>query len=691
MATKVDNNEDDSFIILGTSPGTSMDLRCNGVENGDGLDKAQMEDAMRDLPADASMAFKAHFNLGDNPSPASMMVASTIVTEERSTEELQKRFGELLDENVILKETLKQNNDSMKEQLQLIASCQDDMLNTHRIHKEKFDETRDLVERLRQENKQLKLDAARLAESVSAQMGAARADAAGRRSRCVLEKQRDSAQLRTRVKYNLWHSGTGASREAEAKQVNTCTCTHTRARARRPVGASYIHVIVDNGKLTWQKESLEHIVDATSKERDDIKEKLKKLELQFSTSESDHAQEVKKLHLIIQNLQSQLKSANDSQTLSEEVASRDRAIQLLESKVAGLQNDLRMAQIKILDLENIKLEFTQHKSGVSETVRMYKEQIQELSTRLKDAQTTMFQPVRLSLSAEPDGDSPELVTFAANVKLYDRTLKHLADFLNTLTNGLADSLAQTLGTVASLYDYKLERASVDRFKSGLSEVKQQLERQHSNALNNIGKLRAMMSIFEGIFKDYNELLKKAIAKPENGEEGGVAALSAALVARGQELQQLRAELQRRDAPADDAELLRAQLQLYKSDFDAEREAREKMASEKEDLLAQLRVANKRTQDLTQQLDEVRKLSPSVYRTATARKPPPAGTTSSSPRTTTTTGNMVRKKRKAVEGAGAGAGEARGVSPPPQMYVCPVCDQSFKTLIFLQQHVDHCLL
>lgn len=77
-----------------------------------------------------------------------MMVASTLITDDRSTEELQKRFGELLDENVVLKETLKQNNDSMKEQFMLIASCQEDMLRTHRLHKEKFDETRELVERV---------------------------------------------------------------------------------------------------------------------------------------------------------------------------------------------------------------------------------------------------------------------------------------------------------------------------------------------------------------------------------------------------------------------------------------------------------------------------------------------------------------------------------------------------------------
>lgn len=77
-----------------------------------------------------------------------MMVASNIITDDKSTEELQKQFGEILDENVILKDTLKLNNDSLKEQFLMIASCQDDMLKTTMQHKEKFVETKELIEKV---------------------------------------------------------------------------------------------------------------------------------------------------------------------------------------------------------------------------------------------------------------------------------------------------------------------------------------------------------------------------------------------------------------------------------------------------------------------------------------------------------------------------------------------------------------
>lgn len=65
---KLSISEDDSFIILGTSPGTSLDLKCNGVENGPSLDKTQLDDALKDLSPEASVAFKAHFQLEDGVS-----------------------------------------------------------------------------------------------------------------------------------------------------------------------------------------------------------------------------------------------------------------------------------------------------------------------------------------------------------------------------------------------------------------------------------------------------------------------------------------------------------------------------------------------------------------------------------------------------------------------------------------------
>nr|XP_049700744.1 optineurin isoform X4 [Helicoverpa armigera] len=613
-----------------------------------------------------------------------MMVASTMITDDRSTEELQKRFGELLDENVILKETLKQNNESMKEQFLLIASCQEDMMKTHVLHKEKFDETKELVEKLRQENKKLKSDIARLSEaeahSVSSETGES------------LHSSKPTAP-----------SGPPSAMEfvtsPDDDTINKLTAQLELVEKQRR------QVIVDNEKLTWQKESLEHIVDATSKERDDLKEKLKNAELLLSTKDTEHATELNNLRLTIQDLEAQVQTASNFTSISsEEVTKRDQLLRQLEAKVTSLQSELKTAQLRILELENVKLEFTKYKSGVSEATKIYKDQIQDLHVRLKEASTTVFQPVRFSISSESDSGSSEYSSLTSNVKLYDKTLKHLAELLNILTHGMSDSLVQTLGLVASLHDYKLERVTADQFKAGLAEVKSQLEKQHSTALNNIGQVRGSLSIFEGIFKDYSEVLKKSVSKPRVERGGNVEALTAALVARGQELAALQAEVHRLKGEKDDTELLKAQMDLYKSDFEAERESREKMASEKETIMTDLRTTKKRNQELTQQLEEVRNINPGLYRTVTSRGATAARPTSTlrtapaeSARTPARTapaqptGNMVRKKKKlSNEVDKQEEGATKESTPPPLRFDCPVCDKPFKTIILLQQHVDHCL-
>ncbi|CAH1640456.1 unnamed protein product [Spodoptera littoralis] len=663
MTTLVQNGDDDSFIILGTSPGSSLDMKCleNGIENGletgeVTLDKDQMEEAMKDLSDEANMAFKAHFKLGDCPSPASMMVASTIITDDRSTEELQKRFGEILDENVILKETLKQNNESMKEQFLLIASCQEDMMKTHVLHKEKFEETKGLVEKLRQENKKLKSEIARLADT---------------EAKSLVSSETGESVVASSV-VDPAPSGPSSALEfvtsPDDDTINKLTSQLELVEKQRR------QVIVDNEKLTWQKESLEHIVDATSKERDDLREKLKNAELLLSTRDTEHAAEVNNLRYTIQDLEAQLQSASYSSISSEEVAKRDQLLHQLEGKVTTLHAELKTAQLKILELETVKLEFTKLKSGVSEAIRIYKDQIQDLHIRLKEAATTVFQPVRFSISSESENSSSEFTSLMSNVKLYDKTLKHLAELLNALTHGMSDSLVQTLGLISSLHDYKLERVTAEQFKAGLTDIKQQMEKQHSTALNNIGQVRGTLSIFEGIFKDYSEVLKNTVApKPRLERASNVEALTAALVARGHELAQLQGELARLRGQQDDTELLKAQMDLYKSDFEAERESRQKMASEKENLQTDIRTLQKRNQELTQQLEEVRKINPSVHRSAT-----------SSVRSSTS-------RAPATPRAPSRPAPAQPAATGNMVFTCPKCMRfSCDQYKVMEDHFDFCL-
>lgn len=78
------------------------------------------------------------------------MVSSLSITE------MQRRLTELLQENVKLKETLRQNNESMKQQFNTLAMWQEEVTKVHQNHKQKFAETKDLINHLKQENTELK-------------------------------------------------------------------------------------------------------------------------------------------------------------------------------------------------------------------------------------------------------------------------------------------------------------------------------------------------------------------------------------------------------------------------------------------------------------------------------------------------------------------------------------------------------
>ncbi|VVC93651.1 unnamed protein product [Leptidea sinapis] len=695
MSSNADNEDDSFIIILESSPRPNMDVKFDTIANG----VVDIQDT-NNIPEEASLSLQSKFSFKDSPSPASMMIASTLVTEDRSMEELQKRFGELLDENVVLKETLKDNNDSMKEQFMLIASCQEDMLQTHKVYREKFDETRELVAKLRRENKKLKDDIALSSLSVS-----------------------------------IAESRSGASSAVEFVTSPDDDVVEKLVAQLELVEKQRREVILENEKLTWQKESLEKIADMTTKERDDLKDKIQKIEIEISERFKD---EIAKKNVIIKQneekiiqLKNQVKAAvikladsenvkiptdeitkrdalikqyEDKMTLlqnklkaahqkildlekipSDEITKRDLMIKQLQDKITRRQDELKAAQIKILDLENIKLEFTRYKAGVGDMIKAYNEQINELKIRLKSVQTTVFQPLRFSVNN--DDKTPDSSKYVHNMKLYDQTLKHLADYMNTTTNGTTDSLVQTLEIFTSLQEYKIDTASIEKVRSRLLDAKKLIEQHHTSTVNNVAQVKGVLSIFENIFSDYKELLKMKTEVKVDPASGSVEQLTKALMARGEEVQALQNEVAMLVGHTDDVALLKAQLESFRIDFEAEREGRAQMASERETAQSQLRLLQKEHQVLVKQLDEIRKMNPSVVQTALARV---NVTTLKQPTVVQATAASATRVSTTSSAVTSNSGHTTTMAPT-KLYKCPKCNQfSTDQYKVMEDHLDYCL-
>lgn len=130
--------------------------------------------------------------------------------------------------------------------------------------------------------------------------------------------------------------------------------------------------------------------------------------------------------------------------------------------------------------------------------------------------------------------------------------------------------------------------------------------------------------------------------------------------------------------AEQVDVLTAQLDIYKVDFEAERTARAELASEKDRILTDLKLLQKRNQQLIEEVQNVRAAEERATRAANEsldkREPsPPKASTSA----------------EGTEAAGSSSTQEEQTFDRPILY-CPLCNQGYKDLSTLQNHVEDCV-
>lgn len=127
--------------------------------------------------------------------------------------------------------------------------------------------------------------------------------------------------------------------------------------------------------------------------------------------------------------------------------------------------------------------------------------------------------------------------------------------------------------------------------------------------------------------------------------------------------------------AEQVDVLTAQLDIYKNDFDAERTARTELASEKDRILTDLKLLQKRNQQLIQEVQNGRAAEENATRAANESidkrntPPPKAGTSAESVAVASSEEEQSYKRA---------------------ILYCPLCSQGYKDLGTLQNHVEDCV-
>lgn len=137
--------------------------------------------------------------------------------------------------------------------------------------------------------------------------------------------------------------------------------------------------------------------------------------------------------------------------------------------------------------------------------------------------------------------------------------------------------------------------------------------------------------------------------------------------------------------AEQVDVLSAQLDIYKVDFEAERTARGELASEKDRILADLKLLQKRNQQLIEEVQNGRVAQENATKAANEaldKRVPDASVETPGPSRVGTSGANPPQQQKQPE-----PDEQEFV---PSILHCPLCNNAYRDLTTLQNHVEDCV-
>ncbi|CAH1110026.1 unnamed protein product [Psylliodes chrysocephalus] len=185
-------DDEESFVVLGQSmPDSNVDeymstpvdisviaeakrlidseLDALNSMNNKPDEKKETTDANKDIPTQELPKMDTSTNLPSMPNiekgfETTNAISIASFSSDMSSEEVQNKISQIIDENIRLKDTILQNNMSLKSQYEKILAWQEDVQRVHQIHKEKLSDAKQFIDKLKMEKENLKRDLTKATE-----------------------------------------------------------------------------------------------------------------------------------------------------------------------------------------------------------------------------------------------------------------------------------------------------------------------------------------------------------------------------------------------------------------------------------------------------------------------------------------------------------------------------------------------
>lgn len=650
-------DSDGSFVVLERSTTQDHSLYPNG---------APLQ-SLRSLPPSTMDETQ------ENNAPPSYLPGSI---SSLSLDEIQKKLQEVVQENVELKETLQQNNLAMKQQFNTLIMWQEEVYKVHQNHKEKFQETKELILKLRAENSELKNYLEKCGSTSDTQLKEENAKLKGQ-----------IAELQQKLSAPIPRPHTAPTKKEEelsdlVKQLNTQL--ETAQRSRRQLG-------LDVESLTARR----------------VKNEREIAELKCALQQ-----------LVQKNAELEQKLLQHEQDVGSMVVVEKMEDSVAYSKLQTMNVELQMGKSQLMELKAQLDQEKQEKSSLLSQMQQQEAVLQDLQKKLQ-TQTNG----KSKNSSTPGKENVLFVKCEEQLKKLNGILSRQTDRYANLDNWLQNSSSSIEQWRPNLHGNDTQtllslRAQMEQLMKILAQ-----EQAYSQEIKLL--FDENESNFQKLFLDYQTSLQdwqtlnqeesdKArynadyLTVQSKGFTEKIDHLMAQVLCKEEELKEsekeslgLKEKVKKLELENEAIAILKAQVEVYQSDFNAEREARESLAGEKDRVAEDLRHLQRRNQQLLDDLESYQRAQFDVLQNTSNLSGNNWHPTASRGRGSVSPNRLnvvFQPNSSAVDLKQRASPEVEPSPPrmydeevpPPKEYVCPMCRMAFRQLQQLEYHVETCL-
>ncbi|XP_065332204.1 optineurin isoform X2 [Cloeon dipterum] len=583
-------------------------------------------------------------------------------------EDLPKKLEVIMKENAELKEVLQQNNLAMKQQCDTLSKWHEEVLQVHKSHKDKFEEMKLLIVKLKTEKegllKKLQSQENILSENQELKTKLQKLDA-------ILEGQQEV------LKENELSKQRVAQLEKQCCQAQDVNAALEKAEIR-------IKKLADKRLSEMlEKEELQHRVNLLQQELAEMQADgfvMVSHDVPKTTTNKEkdlpHPEDkLKKFYAAVDKYDESI--MNSFKVLEQQVTSfvtvynwLDETRAKLPGSSAGLSEmgtllemislSLREAQKSSAGQRQQMEEASQQLGRLGSDFQTLLEEFMSLSNDVKNKKPEPEQPAApapssasfMELEKQLEGAKEQLQEMEGRLNVKDRIVSQLHARLRENENEIAELAAQQKSEQSKEFKEQLDHkiAEILQMKDVLEEKERTLEKKNSLIAQKDSQLAQM------------ELRVSQAETKSNQKEAEAATM-----------------LQRMKTLEQSVDALQAQAEVYKMDFNEERESREKLAADKEKLADELLAVQQEKEHLAAELEALKRQPTQL--------PPTASASNVNPKTQHTNYNTI-----AAIGRPRSHWLSDALEQPREQpkYECPKCYFVFNSLQPLENHVNLCL-